>query len=255
MLYVAVVSHEHYNIINKLNCLPKISALPDVTVIIKDNYGEPDLKIYCEENNIQYIDDFKGLGFGANNNFIFQEIKNSTNTGDFFLVLNPDVYIESNSLLSLINNMALEKITCATINLYKDRDYTSYDYSVRKFPTLLTFISSYLLGVNKSIEDKSMFSTVQEIEWCAGSFIIVDVETFSLLNGFDEQFFMYCEDIDLCWRIRHVLNKRLYCFTDIKAVHYARFNNRRLLSKHFYWHIKSVCIYLAKVYKWHIFGR
>ncbi len=255
MLYIAVVSHKHFNIINELNCLPKISTLPEVKVIVKDNYGEPELKSYCELNDIQYLDENKGIGFGANNNFIFKKIMAEASESDYFLILNPDVYIEVDKLLSLVTKMNSSNISCATINLYKDKRYTTYDNSVRKFPTLLTFLGSYLFGRNNSIEDKSTFSSVQEIEWCAGSFIILDVRSFKLLNGFDERFFMYCEDIDLCWRLKYKLNTKLYCFADIKAIHYARFNNRRLFSKHFYWHIKSICIYLTKTYFWKVFGR
>lgn len=255
MLYIAVVSHKHYNIINELNCLAKVSTLPDVKVIVKDNYGEARLKIYCEENGIQYYDENRGLGFGANNNFIFKKIRGRAQEDDFFLILNPDVYVETDALLSLIYNMRERGISCATINLYNDEGFTTFDNSVRKFPTPLTFLGSYLLGRNNSIEDKTKFSTVQEIEWCAGSFIILNIKTFDLLNGFDEKFFMYCEDIDLCWRIKFILKSKLYCFADIKAIHYARFNNRRLFSKHFYWHLKSICIYLIKTYKWKLFGR
>ncbi|HHH5943908.1 TPA: glycosyltransferase family 2 protein, partial [Escherichia coli] len=65
MLYIAIVSHGHFEIINELNCISKLSALDDVQIIVKDNLGEIKLKEYCKKYNIMYFDDKKGLGFGA----------------------------------------------------------------------------------------------------------------------------------------------------------------------------------------------
>ncbi|MGS56366.1 glycosyltransferase family 2 protein, partial [Escherichia coli] len=44
------------------------------------------------------------------------------------------------------------------------------------------------------------------------------------------------------------INKKIYCLSDIKAIHLARFNNRKMLSKHFFWHVKSIMIFLSKTY-------
>ncbi|HHU2441322.1 TPA: glycosyltransferase, partial [Escherichia coli] len=54
--------------------------------------------------------------------------------------------------------------------------------------------------------------------------------------------------IDLCWRVKYIINKKIYCLSDIKAIHLARFNNRKMLSKHFFWHVKSIMIFLSKTY-------
>ncbi|EFE7254972.1 glycosyltransferase family 2 protein, partial [Escherichia coli] len=123
MLYIAIVSHGHFEIINELNCISKLSALDDVQIIVKDNVGEIKLKEYCKKYNIMYFDDKKGLGFGANNNFIFNKICHDANDNDYFLVMNPDVFIECDELLKFKKNIDTNDYSCVTINLYKDYCY------------------------------------------------------------------------------------------------------------------------------------
>jgi GT2 family glycosyltransferase len=71
------------------------------------------------------------------------------------------------------------------------------------------------------------------------------VNTYRALKGFDEGYFMYCEDIDICYRAKQLATDILY-FQDIKAVHLAQHSNRRVFSKHFFWHLKSIARFLLK---------
>ncbi|EGR3506856.1 glycosyl transferase family 2, partial [Vibrio parahaemolyticus] len=81
-------------------------------------------------------------------------------------------------------------------------------------------------------------------------FIAIKAIHYKKLNGFDENYFMYCEDIDLCYRSKQEGESVLY-LPNISAIHFAAHNNRKLLSKHFYWHLKSVFRFLitSKIFK------
>lgn len=244
MLYIAIVSHHHSSIIHELNCANRLSQLSNVQVIIKDNVGESSLEKYCRDNKIVYLCTPRGLGFGANNNCIFEYLKPKLNADDLFLVLNPDVYIANEEIIKLTTSMEKYNYIGATINLFKDEDYSIYDYSVRDFPTLRNFFESFVFKKNKTILPKEDIINDTSVDWCAGSFIIFRASAYSALGGFDERYFMYCEDIDICWRLKRDLGEKIMFMPGIRAIHYAQCQSRTIFSKHFYWHLKSSLMFL-----------
>jgi N-acetylglucosaminyl-diphospho-decaprenol L-rhamnosyltransferase len=246
-IYLGVISHGHFGIIESLNCLLQFKYSNEVGVFVLDNLNETKLADYCFENNFTYLRNHKPKGFGANNNTIFKAVFNGkVNDENFFIVLNPDVYITKRSLTLLVDRMLSDKVKLATCNLYKDVNYSLYDNSVRNFPKLSDFLSSFLFKINPSVIDKSDHKQSVTVDWAAGSFLAFDAQHYSNLDGFDERFFMYCEDIDICFRSKFDQNVPLYFYPDIKALHLAEHANRKFFSKHFYWHIKSIIRYLIK---------
>lgn len=237
-VYISVISHGHGELIKKLKCLNDLSGI--FNVIIKSNIDE-DIGSYCKESNIHYINESYNMGFGSNNNTVFNFCKNKLrmNSDDYFIVLNPDVLISSESVTKLINNMQDSDKKIAGINLYKDKDFTIYDNSVRSFPNLIQFFLSFLGFGNDTCLDKSIIDSVVEVDWVAGSFIAFKSEHYEKLRGFDENYFMYCEDIDICYRSSKKGHKVTY-YPNIKALHLAKHENRKIFSKHFVWHVRSV---------------
>lgn len=57
------------------------------------------------------------------------------------------------------------------------------------------------IGVNKSKIKKENILSDTVVDWCAGSFMLIHALSFLNVNGFDQKYFMYCEDIDLCMRL------------------------------------------------------
>ncbi|EGW82559.1 glycosyltransferase [Escherichia coli STEC_94C] len=248
-VFISVVSHGHGELIESLRCLEKLSE--KFSVVLKDNKNESNLKEYCKHNNIIYLSSDIPKGFGENNNIIFNycisELKMQSD--DIFIIMNPDVIVEENELIKLKNKMICENIEFATINLYKDRDYKIYDPSIRNYPGILDFVSGYLGFSNKTIINKSSINSNTTVAWAAGSFLALKSYIYKEVGGFDIRYFMYCEDIDICMRINSYGYKLVYIPT-IKAIHIARHNNRRFLSKHFYWHLRSALIYLSEKRKY-----
>lgn len=243
-IYVSIVSHNNMDFIIKNHDLLKINVLENVKIFIKDNIGQTELKDYCKKNNITYLYQPLKLGFGANNNYVFQYIYDhyKPNNNDCFLLLNPDVYISLKQFEILINELLFNKYEAFTIDLYKDKELTLRDPFIRLFPKCSDFLYSYLFNRNKTIIDRENIK-YQIIEWCAGSFMGFTVDTFLSLKGFDEGYFMYCEDIDICYRASK-LGINISYLGNIKAVHLAQHLNRNFMSKSFIWHIKSIIRYL-----------
>ncbi|MFT6842381.1 MAG: N-acetylglucosaminyl-diphospho-decaprenol L-rhamnosyltransferase [Psychroserpens sp.] len=238
---IGIVSHGHGSLIEQNSYLHGLKKITGVKIVVKDNLGDPSLEKYCLRNGLGYISGSKGLGFGANNNFIFKYCQ--MYPMDYFLVMNPDVYITVDNFKLFIKTICSSNNQLFTVDLYRNFEMTIRDNSVRKFPKLTDFFTSFLFSRNSTVYDRS--KSLGEVDWCAGSFICFSKGLFEKLNGFDEGFFMYCEDLDICKRSNDEGYKLVY-IPEVKAVHTAAFNNRNVFTKHFFWHICSVMRYLVK---------
>ena len=249
-IYVSVVSHEHESIIEELACLPQLNAHPAIKVVLKNNVKSSHEKLikYCSDNGVILLDNCDSRGFGYNNNVVFDYCRSSLGMvdGDLFVILNPDLYISVEDLLLLHDLMLSTNVNLASVNLYKNFEKSAYDYNVRRYPTLLSFIRSFLNFPDDMKIDKSLINQPVSVDWAAGSFLAFSAGLYRRLSGFDARYFMYCEDIDICWRANRAFNTKLIYYPNIEAVHFARFNNRTLFSKHFIWHVKSIFRYLKK---------
>ena len=245
MIYISVVSHNHFSLIKESGCLSDLCKDPNIKILVRDNIGELGLSEWCHERNILYFVNSELKGFGENNNLNFLQLPPLDNhNSDYFLVLNPDVIVTRKVLNILVEEMVDLNINLATINLFLDKEFSVPDNCVRNFPSFSDFALRFLLGKDHSVIDKSKLDKVSEVDWAAGSFLMFSRSAFSELNGFDQKFFMYCEDIDICARYLHKFRKKVSIHTHLVGVHKARHNNRKLFSMHFIWHLISVIRYL-----------
>ncbi|MDE9481664.1 glycosyltransferase family 2 protein [Xenorhabdus bovienii] len=242
-IYISIISHGHENILKKTSLIKNISK--NNIVIIKNNKesSKGKLQEIFKSKNIHIIDKDYNLGFGHNNNYIYDYcLKNfEMKDNDFFCVINPDIVINGDILHSITNNMKIHNLELSTIPLYLDNEYQNRDNSIRKFPTLSTFILSFL-GFNKHLPIMT-HEKYMNADWAAGSFLIFKSSLYKKLNGFDKKYFMYCEDIDICYRAKKY-HSGLVVFPEWKGIHLAQRDNRKIFSKHFIWHIKSIFTYL-----------
>lgn len=251
MIHIIVVSHFHDNyvisLINKIkDCEFDTSSL--FRLYIKDNINSVKLREFCDNEKICYIPSSERSGFSRNNNHAVAKIVECSQVNfekDYFLFLNPDVLVDAFTLKKLCDILAKFKYDLFTVDLFKDQDFTVRDPSVRHFPKLIDFFTSYFLGYNKSIIDRANINSHQVVDWCAGSFLGIKCSIFKDINGFDERFFMYCEDIDICIRANKAGYKLVY-LPELKVIHFSQNDNRTLLSKNFIWHLKSVMYMFRK---------
>jgi len=245
---ISVVSHGHLAILKELDTLPSLAKHEDINIKLLDNLQEDGLKEWCLDNNINYQLNNQPLGFGANNNIIFSHFKKDLTTleNGYFVVLNPDAMLKDVQLIELIGTMKNHDAKLATLDLYKDSQFIERDNSVRNYPKLSDFVKSFIFKNNPSIIDRKKIDTPTFVPWAAGSFLCFTLLHYDELNGFDENYFMYCEDLDICYRSAIQYNAQvLYC-PDIKAVHFAQHANRTVFSKHFIWHVTSIFRFFNK---------
>lgn len=247
-VFVSLVSHGHGKLIQQLKVACKLSESNSVEIIIRDNVGEKCLEEFCHSANIAYERNHTALGFGENNNLNYQYFRKNFTTGknDLFLVLNPDVVVSIDDILSVRQKMALGGARLGTCNLFLDDSFSSYDNSIRRFPRFFDFLKSYVLKSNPTIIEKSAITKPTFVDWAAGSFLLFSFEFYNALGGFDTGYFMYCEDIDICCRAQALGESGVLYVPEVRAIHLAKRDSRRILSKHFFWHLRSMFRYLIK---------
>lgn len=242
-IYISVVSHGHDALIRELSCLSSLCQY--FHVVVKSNLANECFDELTMYKNFHWLDEKHYCGFGHNNNIVFDfcKITLGMSKDDYFIVLNPDVVVTFTELHHLIKLMKQDEVAIAAINLFKNMNNKVYDNSVRHFPSIIQFAKSFLGLGNSSIIDKSTITQPSNVDWAAGSFLAFKVSHYEKLEGFDENYFMYCEDIDICYRSFR-LNYQLVFYPQIIALHLAKHANRKLFSKHFYWHVASISRFL-----------
>jgi N-acetylglucosaminyl-diphospho-decaprenol L-rhamnosyltransferase len=235
-LTISVVSHGQIDMISFLLIdLKKNCKNTNINVIITINIPE---KIPEFLDQLPYsvltLKNISPLGFGENHNRAFQFSKSS-----LFAVINPDIRIDSDIFQALIDG--LENISCGVISpLIVDGDGT-IENSARKFPTPLKIICKFFGGCTGL--DYKIGTELLQPDWVGGMFMVFRRDTYALLGGFDQRFFLYYEDVDLCARIR-LQGLRVVMNPSVRATHFARRSSHRKIS-YFLIHIQSMVRFFA----------
>ena len=235
---ISIVSHGQGVLIKKL--------LHDLASNLKDS--QHCLKIVVTLNipeNESFLSDYPNLhiqiirnkfkkGYGENHNFAFNSV-----SSDYFLVINPDVRIKSNFIDVLIPhfNSNVGVVAPKVLN-----SLGSIEDSFRKFPTFFTFIKRKFLNYQK-FDYTFLSSEPQEVDWVAGMFMFFESQKFRKISGFDERYFMYLEDADICRRLQKKMLSTIYV-QDYEVIHDARRSSRKNI-KYLFWHIKSMIRFLS----------
>ncbi len=201
--------------------------------------------------NVKFISTGKNLGFGKANNIGFRE-----SIGKYILILNPDTILEDNTLRKMFDfmesNPDIGISGCKVLN----PDGTFQLACRRGFPTPWASFSK-LFGLQSLFPKSRLFAKYNqtfrsiddtyEIDAVIGAFMFCRKETIDAIDGFDEDFFMYAEDIDLCFRAKNSGWKIVY-YHETSIIHFKGESTRRSSInsvKHFY---KAMEIFAEKHY-------
>lgn len=194
--------------------------------------------------DIRYVFNNKNLGFAKANNSILQELKiNSTH----HLILNPDVEFDSKVVAVLINELVKQEsvVMIAPKVVFPDG---SHQYSVRKYPSFLDLVLRKTKLYKKRIEqqeyqDKDLSKPFFP-DAIHGCFMLFKTDDFLALNGFDERYFLYMEDLDICKKIDALGKKKLY-YPKVQIIHHLRKGSSKS-STLFFYHFTSALRYFFK---------
>ena len=172
---------------------------------------------------VNLIENHKNLGFAKANNQALRQTK-----GKYVLILNPDTLIQEDTLLALKNfldeHADVGAVGCKLIN----PDGTFQAGSRRSFPTPWVAFTK-IVGLSNFFPRSRLFGQYNmtyldpdkegEIGVLSGSLMMVRKEIIDQVGYFDEDYFMYGEDIDLCYRIRKS-GWKIFYVPKTKAIHY-----------------------------------
>jgi N-acetylglucosaminyl-diphospho-decaprenol L-rhamnosyltransferase len=158
-------------------------------------------------------------GFGANHNAAF-----ALCASPWFLVLNPDIRLESNVIAALLARAKPQA------GLLTPRIHEPDKPAPEPYRGLLTPAELFRRRTPGHRPPR-------EPAWVAGMFMLLRREAFEQVSGFDDHFFMYCEDFDLCARLR-LAGWALQVEGNLSVLHdAARASNSSL--KPLLWHLAS----------------
>ena len=231
MITVSIVSHGHGPMVTAL--IENLRSFPVVRQIITTlNIPEPfDGK---PDEIVQIIHNVLPKGFGANHNYAFEFCSQP-----YFCVLNPDIEFEDDPFPELLN--CLQKFNISLLAPIIVSSTGVSEDSARVFPTWLGLLNKLFFSF-KGTWPLELDKSVNYPDWIAGMFMLFDSKKFRQIKGFDEKYFLYYEDVDICRRIKSSGNSVGLC-TGAKVIHHARRTSRTNI-KFMFWHIRSMFQYL-----------
>jgi len=242
---ISIVSHDHFNYISSNSALVKIAQLEYVNVIVKDNIKDDRLKMYADKVGFTYITTNQPMGFGENNNFVANFALESfrTSKDDWFFILNPDVEMSLLEFKKLIEQLKFQSEQFFAPNLFKDSQFKVSENSIRKFASYRDLLNPIKLQPINRPYNKDKLKDLDAVEWASGAFLCITFGAFESVSGFDKKYFMYYEDVDLCYRLNQE-GIKLRFLKNIRAVHKGEYKNRSVFSKHFRWYLSSLLKFL-----------
>ena len=174
-LSIIIVTLKSENVI--YDCIKSINQ--NIPIIVVEHSNNRNFKEELEQkyNNLTCILSNSNLGMGAGNNIGIK----AANT-DYVLILNPDVVLEKNTIEELF--LASKDLSNYTVLAPLEKNFENYGMFNKK-------------KSNKKIEDSPF-----EVDFVDGFAMLLNKKKFSETDYFDESFFMYLENNDLCKRVK-----------------------------------------------------
>jgi GT2 family glycosyltransferase len=193
----------------------------------------------------------KNVGFGRANNIAMREAK-----GDYLLILNPDTILGEDTLRVMVNYMRAHS-ECGVSGCKLLNADGSFQISCRRgFPTPWASFTK-LFGLSAMFPNSPLFSQYNltylpdnqtyEIDALAGAFMLLSQDAFKKTGGFDEDFFMYGEDLDLSYRIKKAGLKVMYVHTT-STIHFKGESTRRSVMNEVKVFYEAMHIFVKKHY-------
>jgi N-acetylglucosaminyl-diphospho-decaprenol L-rhamnosyltransferase len=243
---ISIISHNQGSLLADLLADLEKCCTAQIEVLLTLNVEE-ELSFSLERFRfpVCLIRNSRAKGFGANHNAAFARA-----SGGFFCALNPDIRLMGDPFPSLVEAAGDPRIGVAAPLVLSPEG--AVEDSARKFPTLFSILKKafgaaavpeYQIGPERFFPD-----------WVAGMFMVFRREVYAQTGGFDERFFLYYEDVDLCARLR-LAGYRVALDPTVHVVHHAR-RDSHIKPRHFLWHVRSMLnFFCSRVFLKTRFGR
>lgn len=195
-------------------------------IIVVDNDSGDGIEQMLRErfSAVRFIQTGANLGMGAGNNAGIRAAR-----GKYILILNPDIFVFKDSLQKLYDffreHEEVGLVAPRLLNPDKTLQYTCYRWHKFFTPVLRRTFLGRLSFAKKELDRFLMrdwdHATTREVDWIQGSCFLIPKKVFDKAGLFDDRFFMYFEDTDLCRRIKNAGYKNVY-LAEAEVIHLHR---------------------------------
>ena len=233
---LSVVSHAQNALVNPLLDDIGRHCTDRVALVLTENVPDPTpLAVDALSCPVERIANDRIKGFGANHNAAFAHCKTP-----WFCVVNPDIRLPADPFPALV--AALERMRAGVAGPLVRNPEGGVEDSARRFPTAASLLRKAFS--DKRQPDYPVDRGTQEVDWVAGMFMLFRAGDFRSAGGFDEAYFLYYEDVDLCRRLGAAGKSAIY-EPSAEVLHAAQRASRRKprLALH---HLRSALRFLAR---------
>ena len=228
-------------------CLQSVTkALKPVKgeIIVVDNASSDDSCQMVKKHfpEVKLIENKINTGFGSANN---QGVSHAQ--GDYILILNPDTFIPENTFLLLLNFAKSQpKLGAIGAALY-DGSGQFLPESKRNIPTPKVALQKLMQNDQTYYANQLKENDTGRVDILVGAFMFLKRSVYQQVNGFDEHYFMFGEDIDLSYTLRHNDYQNFY-FPKLKVIHFK--GESSLKDKKYFTHFyDAMQIFYKKYFK------
>ncbi|GKU31663.1 glycosyltransferase family 2 protein [Clostridium folliculivorans] len=195
VIYIIILNYNGYK--DTIECVKSLRQVQDLEykIIIIDNKSTNDSLTYIHQecSDCVIIENEDNLGFAGGNNVGFKYA--IENNAEYILILNNDTVVDKMFLEELINAFEDEEIGLAVPKVYFDDSTIINAFGAEK-----GFLEG-VRNVGENVSDSEAFSKDTFVTHVMGCCMLFKTEVIKRVGMFDERFFMYLEESDLCERI------------------------------------------------------
>jgi len=236
-LSIIIVNYHHSHMLG--DCLESvyrtIEKIQFEVILVDNSSNDNGLKsILKSYTKTQLINNPKNVGFARANN---QGAKIAS--GDFLLFINPDTIMTEGAVESMLDYIQSDSSIGILAPKVLNPDQT-IQYSCRKFPTIWSglfnrySLMTRLFPNNRYSRDYLMLDydhdSICSVDWVSGCCMMMSESTLKKASGFDENYFLFIEDVDLCQVIKKQ-GLRVVYFPNAKIFHKISSSNARSTSR------------------------
>lgn len=189
-----------------LQCLEAVFATKeavDCEIVVVDNASSDDSvsTVQARFPQVRILQNKENAGFARGNN-----IGVANCTGKYALILNTDAFLQPGALAELVR-VAESDPQMGVVGAYLLNPDGTFQASHTLFPTLwrefliLSGLGRFLFGRHYPSAGPSDALGPQKVDYVEGACLLTSVEAYRTIGGFDEAYFMYSEEVDLCFRM------------------------------------------------------
>lgn len=178
---------------------------------------------WAAEGRVRFVQSPVNGGFGAGNNIGLKQAMSDGNTADYFYILNSDAFPDPGCLGILLRHLEITAQAGLAGSHVRGEDGVPHTTAFR-FPSIAgEFEGAARIGpITRLLRNRVVAPTLPEdtaqVEWVAGASVLARASMLDEIGGFDETFFLYFEETDLCKRA-HMAGWQCWYVPEAKVMH------------------------------------